>query len=76
MTSNESATTTSAVPTFAPSMTASAGTSPMAPLARKLVAMKAVAVLLWSSSVTPVPAAQARRRLRRAAPSVRRSSPP
>jgi hypothetical protein len=57
-------------------MTASAGTSPMAPLARKLVAMKAVAVLLWSSSVTPVPAAQARRRLRRAAPSVRRSSPP
>ena len=32
------------------------------------LAIKAVAVLLCSSSVTPVPAAQARRRLRRAAP--------
>ena len=74
--SKASAQVTSAVPTLAPSMTESAGTSPMTPPARNDVAIMAVAVLLCSASVTPAPARSARSRLRRARPSRERRSPP
>ncbi len=80
-TSKESACTTSVVPTFAPSMTASAETSPSIPSALKEVIMSAVAVLLWRSAVTPTPAKKAatrwpsatRRKRRRSAPNARTS---
>ena len=49
----------SAVPTSAPSMIASAGASAIRPLATKEVASSAVALLLCTSAVTPMPAAKA-----------------
>ncbi len=51
--------TISVVPTLAPSMTASAGTRPMKPLARKPVVSMPVAVLLCINAVTPSPAKKA-----------------
>ena len=48
--------TTSVVPTFAPSMSANAGTSPNSPLPTNVAVISAVAVLLCSSVVMPMPA--------------------
>ena len=62
-TSNDSTWTISVVPTLAPSMTASAGTSWTSPPAAKAVTMSPVAVLLWRTAVTPSPARKARNRL-------------
>ncbi len=56
----------SVVPTFAPSMTASAGTSATKPLAANEAIISPVAVLLWRTAVTPSPAAAALTRLRSA----------
>ena len=53
---NDNSWTTSVVPTLAPSMTARAGTSSTMPEAVKPVVINPVAVLLWSSAVTPMPA--------------------
>ncbi|MCY1428594.1 hypothetical protein D9M71_444840 [compost metagenome] len=49
----------SAVPTSAPSMIASAGASAIRPPATKEVVSRAVALLLCTSAVTPMPAAKA-----------------
>ena len=68
--------TISAVPTLAPSIAASPGTSATAPAAQKEATMKAVAVLLWSSDVTSSPAAKPRRRFASALPSRCRSRVP
>ena len=47
--SNDSRTVTSAVPTSAPSMTASAGAVPISPWPANDATISAVAVLLWMS---------------------------
>jgi hypothetical protein len=63
---NESAWTIIVVPTFAPSITASAGTRSTSPPAANEVTINPVAVLLCSTAVTPKPAANALRRLPKA----------
>ncbi len=63
---NDRTWTISVVPTLAPSMIASAGTRPTSPSAVKELVIRAVAVLLWSSAVRPMPAAKAEKRLLRA----------
>lgn len=55
----------SAVPTSAPSMIARAGASAIRPWATKEVASRAVALLLCTRAVTPMPAANASGRLLR-----------
>ena len=68
--------TISVVPTLAPSMIASAGTRLTRPSAVKELVIKAVAVLLCSSAVRPMPAANAAKRFFSArASSTRRSEP-
>ena len=52
---NDRTWTISVVPTLAPSMIASAGTRPTRPSAVKELVIRAVAVLLWSSAVRPMP---------------------
>ena len=61
--SNDSTSVTIAVPTSAPSMTASAGAVAMSPCPANAATMSAVAVLLCSSAVTDRPAANALPRL-------------
>ena len=73
---NERTWTISVVPTFAPSMIASAGTSPTSPAAANDAVMSAVAVLLCSSAVRPRPAANAAKRLPSAFDRKRRRSEP
>ena len=73
---NDSAWTMSAVPTLAPSITASAGTSATKPPAASPVTISPVAVLLWSSAVTAAPARNAASRLPRAMWMSRRRSEP
>ena len=73
---NERIWTISVVPTFAPSMIASAGTRPSIPSAVNELVIRAVAVLLWRSAVRPIPAAKAVKRLLSAFPSSRRRSGP
>ena len=68
--------TISVVPTLAPSVTASAGTSVMKPPAMKLVHIKAVAVLLCRRAVMPRPARNAFQRLFRPTASACRRWPP
>ena len=73
---NDSTWTISVVPTLAPSMIASAGTRPTSPSAANELVISAVAVLLCSSAVRPMPAAKAAKRLLSAfASSSRRSGP-
>ena len=73
---NDRTCTISVVPTLAPSMIASAGTSPTSPSAVKELVIRAVAVLLCSSAVRPIPAVKAVKRLLRApASNWRRSGP-
>jgi hypothetical protein len=55
--------TISVVPTFAPSMTASAGMRSTSPPAANAVTISPVAVLLWRIEVTPKPARKAFNRL-------------
>ena len=62
---NDRTCTISVVPTLAPSMIASAGTRPTRPSAVKELVISAVAVLLCSSAVRPMPAAKAVKRLLR-----------
>ena len=66
--SNDRTTVTSAVPTSAPSITASAGAVPIKPWPANAATISAVAVLLWMSAVTPRPATNAEPRWRYAAP--------
>ena len=68
----ESTCATSAVPTLAPSMTASAGASAITPAAVNEVAIRPTAVLLWSSVVMPSPVKNARQRSPRLRSSARR----
>ena len=75
-TSKESTCTMSVVPTFAPSMTASAGTRSTKPPAEKPTAIRPVAVLLWRIAVTPRPARKARARVLSALPRMDRSFGP
>lgn len=75
-TSIDSSTATSAVPTSAPSITASAGTVATRPRSAKDATMSAVAVLLCNSAVTPSPVPNERSRLLMARPSMRRRSAP
>src|SRR6476620_11526007 len=74
--SNDSNTVTNAVPTSAPSMTASAGAVPMSPCPANDATISAVAVLLWISPVTPRPAKNAEARCDTLRRSTRRRSPP
>ncbi len=74
--SNDSACTTSVVPRSAPSITASAGASPISPRPTKPDSSIAVAVALCSTAAAPTPAAAARSRFRVAAASARRISGP
>ena len=76
VTSKASAQVTRAVPMLAPSIVASAGTGPITPAAPNELVIKAVAVLLCRTSVTPRPASSAVRRWRNALPSTWRRSPP
>ncbi len=80
--SKDSRTVTSAVPTSAPSITASAGAVPINPCPANDATISAVAVLLWISPVTPSPAKNAdarcdtlRRRTRRRFPPYSRRMP-
>ena len=74
--SNERMTVTSDVPTSAPSITASAGAVPMSPCPANAATIRAVAVLLWMSAVTPRPASSAvKRRLMLLRSARRRSAP-
>ena len=73
---NDSTWTISVVPTLAPSMIASAGTSATRPSAANELAISAVAVLLCNSAVRPRPAANAVKRLRSAFDNSRRRSAP
>ena len=57
--SNENTSVISAVPTSAPSITASAGAVAMRPWPTKDATIRAVAVLLWMSAVMPKPAPNA-----------------
>jgi hypothetical protein len=74
--SNEKMSTIRLVPTSAPSMTESAGAVAIRPWPTKDATINAVAVLLWSSAVTPSPAANAAKRLATLCRSTRRRSPP
>ncbi len=74
--SNENTSTIRLVPTSAPSITASAGAVPIRPWPAKAATISAVAVLLWSSPVTPSPANSAVKRLLTLWRSSRRRSPP
>src|ERR1700758_4964949 len=66
----------SVVPTFAPSMMASAGARSTAPPVTKEAVIRPVAVLLCRRAVTTMPARKAKKRLRSAVPSrLRRSDP-
>ena len=65
-----------AVPTSAPSITASAGAVAINPCPAKAASMSAVALLLWISAVTPRPAANAANRLDTLWRRIRRRSPP
>jgi hypothetical protein len=62
-TSTDKTCTISVVPTFAPSMTARAGTRSTRPPAANAVVINPVAVLLWRRAVTPRPAKKALNRL-------------
>jgi hypothetical protein len=62
---NDRTWTISVVPTLAPSISASAGTSATSPSAAKDAAIRPVAVLLWRTAVIPNPARKAVKRLRR-----------
>ena len=73
---NESTCTISVVPTLAPSMMASAAARLTRPSAANELVIRAVAVLLWSTAVSPRPAAKALKRLLSALPSRRRRSGP
>ena len=73
---NDSAWTTSEVPTSAPSITASAGAVAISPRSAKDAVISAVAVLLCRMPVTPSPAPNAASRWRSAWPMIRRRSPP
>ena len=73
---NDSNLTMSVVPTLAPSMIASAGTSAMAPSALNEAVIRPVAVLLCRSAVSPRPPAKAEKRLPKAWPRMRRRSGP
>src|SRR5579862_1189233 len=75
-TSKDSAWTISVVPTLAPSITASAGIRSTSPPAAKPVTIRPVAVLLWTSAVTPMPARNAFARLPSADPRKDRSRAP
>jgi hypothetical protein len=68
--------TISVVPTFAPSMIASAGTRLTTPSTASDVVMRPVAVLLCNSAVRPSPAPNAVKRFWRALPRKRRRSGP
>ncbi len=61
--SSENTCTISAVPTLAPSMMASAGATAIRPWPTNELTMTAVALLLWTSPVTPSPARKAVKRL-------------
>ncbi|MGY4595435.1 hypothetical protein ACVWXL_003181 [Bradyrhizobium sp. GM22.5] len=73
---NDSTCTINVVPTLAPSMIASAVTRLSRPSAANELVSSAVAVLLWSSAVSPRPAANALKRFPSALPSSRRRSGP
>ena len=74
--SNDSRTVTSAVPTSAPSITASAGAVPIKPWPANDATISAVAVLLWMRPVTPNPAKKAEPRFDTLRRSTRRRLPP
>jgi len=74
--SNDSSCTMRVVPTLAPSMAASAGTSATTPPAAKPVIISPVAVLLCSAAVMPRPEAKARNRVPSARPSAMLSAAP
>ena len=76
LTSNESIFATMAVPTFAPSITASAGASAITPDSVKDTAISPVAVLLCRRVVMPTPAANDAQRLERLRSSDSRSRLP
>ena len=65
--SNDSSTVTSAVPTSAPSMTASAGAVPIRPCPANDATISAVAVLLWISAGDAEAREERRRAVRHAA---------
>ena len=73
---NDSSCTISVVPTLAPSMIASAGTSATMPSVVNEAVISAVAVLLCRSAVRPRPAAKAAKRLPSACERSRRRSGP
>ena len=75
-TSKDSNCTISVVPTFAPSMAASAGTRSTRPAAANEDTMRPVAVLLCNTAVVASPAKNAFGRLLRATPRIRRNPAP